>query len=87
MTELSRAGALLAGAVAASVPAMALAQESRALSTTGDLWRVVLFTFAGLGGLLLVAAIGYLYRRERGLAWEFQKPDASPHDAHDEEHD
>ena len=38
--------------------------------------------FATVGGLLaifVVAALGYLYRRERHLDWEFQKPDAPHH--------
>jgi hypothetical protein len=28
------------------------------------------------------SAVGYLYRRERGLDWEFQRPD----EPHDEDH-
>lgn len=64
---------------------MALAAEGgRALEAGDDTLRVALFTLAGLGGLLLVTAIGYLYRHERGLAWGFQKPDVA---AHDDEHD
>jgi hypothetical protein len=73
------------GLMAASTPVSALAKgEGRALETADDMWRVALFTLAGVGGLLLVTAIGYLYRHERGLAWGFQKPDAPEHD---EEHD
>ena len=68
----------------ALAPAVALAQDGgdRTGAAPGDLWRVVLMTALGLGILMVVAAVGYLYRRERGLAWDFQLPDPDdvPHD-------
>lgn len=70
------------GLFAALVPAMALAaEEGRSLAKAGDLWSVVAVTLLTLAAILVVVSIGYLYRRERGLDWEFQKPDA-PDDHH-----
>lgn len=76
---------------AALTPALAYAADgagdtsfeaaSRALDPTTDWSMIVLVTFLALGALFLLSAIGYMYRRERGLDWEFQKPDA-PHDDH-----
>ncbi len=77
--------ALTASAVAALIaawPSMALASE-RALPRPDDTWLVAGVTVLGLLGVLVVAAIGYLYRRERGLEWEFQRPDEPPQDDHD----
>lgn len=74
---LRRVSAALAGAAFALLPALAAAQEqSRALGATDDFGRVAVFTLLGAGGILIVSALGYLYRRERDLGWEFQKPDA-----------
>ena len=79
--RVRRVTAALAGAAVALMPALAAAQEqSRALSATDDVGRVVLFTVLGFVGMLLVATVGYLYRRERDLGWDFQKPDAGDHD-------
>ncbi|MBM3138888.1 MAG: hypothetical protein FJZ92_01425 [Chloroflexi bacterium] len=71
-------GALL-GSLAAALPVVAAAQEAegRALPAPADFGGVVLVTALAVGALLLVTAVGYLYRRERRLDWEFQKPDAS----------
>jgi len=77
--------------LAVSMPALALAAEghgesafdahSRSLDPAADWTTIMLVTFLSLGGLFLLATIGYMYRRERHLDWEFQKPDA-PHDDH-----
>lgn len=75
-----RVRGLLLGLVAAVMPLAALAQESsgRSLPAASD-WHIVMFlTAAGILGIMLLAGIGYLYRRERHLDWEFQKPD-QPH--------
>ena len=74
-----------ASAVAAW-PALAAAQAggSRAIGLGDDFWKVTLVTALGVGVLFLVAAIGYLYRRERGLSCGLQLPDPDEH--HDEEH-
>ncbi len=77
---LRKVTAALTGAVVALMPALALAEgESGALDAAGDFSRVALLTVLGVGGLLLVSAIGYLYRRERDLGWDFQKPDPDGH--------
>ena len=70
------------GLFVALVPAVVLASEGeRSLEGTADLTTVVLMTLLGLVGLLVIVSIAYLYRRERGLDWDFQKPDA-PDDHH-----
>lgn len=81
----ARVSALLAGGVAAALPMIALAAEpaagpaSRSLGLDADATKIA---FAALGGLLAlfgVATLGYLYRRERHLDWDFQKPDVPHH--------
>ncbi len=68
------------GLVAAAIPAAAMAtEETRALERSGDWVSVLLVTGLGLLALGLVASVGYLYRRERKLDWDFQKPDAPDH--------
>ncbi len=76
--------------LALSAPALALAAEgpgttfeaaSRSMDPSADWSTIVLVTALSLAGLFLLATIGYMFRRERGLDWEFQKPDA-PHDDH-----
>jgi len=70
------------GLFGALAPAVALASEDgRSLESAADLGTVVLVTLLALLALGAVISIGYLYRRERGLDWEFQKPDA-PDDHH-----
>lgn len=53
----------------------------RAMERGGDWELIVFLTVLGVGALFLMAAVGYLYRRERGLDWQFQQPEA-PHDDH-----
>ena len=86
MALLRRLAAAGVGAAVAAWPVLAAAQgdSSRAIGVADDFWKVALVTAVGVGALLLVAAIGYLYRRERGLAWDFQLPDPDEHD--EEEH-
>ncbi|MQA00324.1 MAG: hypothetical protein GEU80_13520 [Dehalococcoidia bacterium] len=67
---------LLLGAVVAATPALVAAQEGeRALSTPADADGVIVITLLTLAAILLVAGLGYLYRRERKLDWDFQRPD------------
>ena len=74
---MKRLQALAAGLFVALVPAVALASEGgRSLEGSADLGTVVLVTLLTLGALAAVISLGYLYRRERGLDWDFQKPDA-----------
>ncbi len=70
----------IVGLLIAALPAAAMAtEEGRALEPPMD-WAPVLFvTLLVLLGMALVGGIGYLYRRERGLDWDFQKPDAPDH--------
>ena len=86
MALLMRLAAAGVGAAVAAWPVLAAAQDggSQAVGIADDFWKVALVTVLGVGALLAVAAIGYLYRRERGLAWDFQLPDSDEH--HDEEH-
>lgn len=75
--------ALLAGAGGALLPALALAAEegSRAVARPADWSHAMLLAAAGAIGVLLLATLGALYRRERHLEWDFQKPDP-PADHH-----
>lgn len=72
-----RPGAAVVGALGALAPAVALAEESasRTLDRPEDWGTVMLVTALGAVGLGVVYTVGYLYRRKRGLEWEFQKPD------------
>lgn len=72
----------ITGLLVAALPAAAMATEearSRSLDRPADWGGVLAVTLLALIGLALVGAIGYLYRRERGLDWDFQKPDAPDH--------
>lgn len=70
-----------AGALLALLPFVAsAAEEGRTLERTQDWGQVMLFTFAGIAGIMLVATLGYLYRMRRHLVWDFQQPDG-PHDS------
>lgn len=75
--------------LALSAPAFSLAAEgpantfeaaSRSTDPSADWFTIVLVTVLSLAGLFLLATIGYMFRRERGLDWEFQKPDAHHED-------
>ena len=75
----------MAGGAYALVPALAIAQEhDRSLEAAGDFWSVGFYAVLGVGALFLISSIAYLYRNERDLLWDFQKPDA---DGHGETHD
>ena len=76
---------------AVAAPAAAWAAEEggttfeaaeRAMDPSADWSTIVLVTLLAVGGLFLLATIGYMYRRERNLDWEFQKPDAPRNDHH-----
>ncbi|HJM88464.1 MAG TPA: hypothetical protein QF624_02415 [Dehalococcoidia bacterium] len=85
MKRLTRLTAMVAGSAYALVPALAIAQEhDRSLEAAGEFWSVAFYAALGAGALLLLSSIAYLYRHERGLNWDFQKPDA---DDHGESHD
>lgn len=64
------------GAGLSLLPAVAGAQGvDRTLDTPDDALGVVALTALGVAALLLVSVIGYLYRRQRGLHWDFQVPE------------
>lgn len=74
---------LLTGAGVALLPTLVLAAEegTRTVARPTEWLHAMLWTAAGSIGLLLLATLGALYRRERHLEWDFQKPDA-PADHH-----
>lgn len=87
MSRLVRACTL--GFLIAAVPAFALATEaagpettSRALPALGDSMSVGVIAVIAVLGVLLLASLGYLYRRERHLEWGFQRPDTPHQDTH-----
>ena len=65
---------LMFAVLPASVPA---AESGRVLERPADWGSVLVITVLVLLGLSVLGAIGYLYRRERGLDWDFQKPDST----------
>jgi uncharacterized membrane protein YdcZ (DUF606 family) len=68
-------------ALAAQPSEVTFQAEERALGLGVD-WNVPFWaTIGGTLGMFLLIGVGYLYRRERGLDWAFQRPDA-PHDDH-----
>lgn len=84
-------GSLAAGSALALTPVAALAEGSageviaegsaRGLERPEDWGMVMFLTGLSAVGLGLIYTLGYLYRRTRGLDWDFQKPDA-PADHH-----
>lgn len=82
-----RIGAAMAGAGAALLPLVVLAEgapastSSRALSAPQDMKTILIVAALALAVVLLIAAIGFLYRRRRHLDWAFQLPDP-PVDGH-----
>jgi flagellar basal body-associated protein FliL len=80
--------ALAVGLVVGVLPASAAAQEAegRAVAAPADASAIMLVTLLVVGVLILLAGLGYLYRRERGLDWEFQKPEEPHGDEHGVEH-
>lgn len=62
------------GVTAAAVPFVAAADDgsSRALATPDDTAMVVLLTALGIAALFGVTSIAFLYRKQRGLRWDYQ---------------
>ncbi len=62
------------GAAAAAMPHVAAADHdpSRALATPDDTAMVVLLTALGIAALFGVTSIAFLYRKQRGLHWDYQ---------------
>ena len=89
-------GRLLAatlGVAAAALPHVAAAnhEPSRALATPEDTAMVVLLTALGIAALFGVTSIAFLYRKQRGLRWDYQlaegtlsegEGESADHDSH-----
>jgi hypothetical protein len=75
MRRMRRAWGLVVGAAFALLPAVATAQEGRALEPPGDSAMVILVTVGAIAALFVIAALGWLYQQRRGLHWPFQDPD------------
>ncbi len=78
--RIGRAAAATTGAAAALLPSLAAAQEGagRSLDAPDDAMGTVLATAGAVAALFLVASIGYLYMRIRGLEWGFQEKELPP---------
>ncbi|MBM4409793.1 MAG: hypothetical protein FJ037_00450 [Chloroflexi bacterium] len=81
-----RASAMATGAQAAALPLVVGASDpqhadaaERGLALPADGLMIGFATVGALLAVFAVAALGYLYRRERHLDWEFQKPDVPHH--------
>ena len=67
------------GVAAAAMPHAALANHdpSRALSAPTDTGAVVALTALGIAALFAASSVAYLYRRQRGLRWDYQLPEGA----------
>lgn len=75
---MTRYVSAIVGLVFAVLPSSVIAAEDgRVLDRPADWSSVLVITLLVLLGLAVLGAIGYLYRRERGLDWDFQKPDST----------
>jgi len=84
------AGGIAAGVLVALLPSMAAADHpARALDPPGDMATALLLVGLALAATLVLAAIGYLYRRQRGLHWDYQLPHGalSEGELADDDHD
>ena len=71
-------GALFTGALLAMLPAFASAEEvKRALDTPADSDAALLMLGLGFLVVFVLSSIGFLYRRQRGLRWEYQLPEGA----------
>lgn len=83
MTTMRRTLSLALGGLLALAPAAALAEgPSRALPVAPDAFMVFAYTLAGIAGMMLVAALGWLYQQKRGLHWDFQGDASHGNDHH-----
>jgi hypothetical protein len=70
------------GVLAAALPVFAsAAEEGRVLERSDDWVRIMIVTLAAVGGVMLLATLGYLYRIKRNIVWDFQAPAPSHDDA------
>ena len=72
------AGGLAAGAVAALLPSLAAASHGdRVLDPPADWPTALLLVGLALAAGFVLTSIGFLYRRQRGLHWDYQLPDGA----------
>ena len=68
-------GGVTAGVLAALLPSIASASHpERALDPPADMATALLLVGLGLVAATLLTSLGYLYRRQRGLHWDYQLP-------------
>ncbi len=72
-----RLSGVLFGLLAAALPAAASAQEGRALDAPADAGVAVLLLGLGLLGAFVAISVGFLYRRQRRLHWDYQLPEGA----------
>lgn len=75
-------GRLLAatlGVMAAAVPHVAAAKHepSRALAVPDDTGMVIALTALGIVALFAATSVAFLYRKQRGLSWDYQLADGT----------
>jgi hypothetical protein len=82
-----RLASVAAGAAAAAAPVLAVAadEQGRVLEQNENFGMIALVTLLTAGGILLLASLGRMYQRQRGIRWRFQDPDA-PADGHESGH-
>ena len=69
------AGGVTAGVLAALLPSIASAEHAGgALDPPADMATALLLVGLALVAAMLLTSIGYLYRRQRGLHWDYQLP-------------
>ena len=66
--------------------ALADGEASRALAAPADAWTVVAWLALGLAALLAATSIAYLYRKQRGLRWDYQLPEGQLSEGEGEPH-
>ncbi|MCY3655324.1 MAG: hypothetical protein OXG95_01780 [Chloroflexi bacterium] len=87
-------GRLLAatlGVTAAAMPHVAAAKHdpSRSLAVPDDTGMVIALTALGIVALFAVTSVAFLYRKQRGLSWDYQLADGtlSEGEGEPEDHD
>lgn len=75
-------GRLLAASLGVAVAAMphvvaAKHDPSRALDAPGDTGTVVALTALGIVGLFAATSVAFLYRKQRGISWDYQLADGT----------
>ena len=81
--------ALTLGVTAAAMPHVAAANHdpSRALAVPDDTGTVVALVALGIAALFGLTSVAFLYRKQRGLHWDYQLPDGALSEAEGESAD